>query len=404
MITYKYKAQTVNGNITEGIIQGTDEYDAANKVKQVAPILVSLTPVKSADSSSILNMEIGGNKVNLKSLSMMCSQIQITLQSGIQLARCFEMIGRQTEDKMLRKMLLDTSEDVAAGNGVAVSMERNCPKLPPTFIETIRAGEASGNIERSFGEMATFYEKTYKNADKVKQALAYPMFVVGVAIVVLIVVMAFVMPSMMTTFSDLGGDLPTMTKVMMAMSEFFNKYWMGIVAVLLVLFIVYQLYKKTEKGKLNIAKLQLKVGSFGKIRLLNGAAEFANTLSMLLGSGLTLNQAIPITAKTMSNYAQSLEVEGLTEQVESGKRLGDCVQNCQYFPNVLKEMCKIGEETGELDSTLDVIGTFYVNEADTATQKALAKLEPTMLILLSIFAGFIVISIYLPMFTMYNYM
>ena len=137
---------------------------------------------------------------------------------------------------------------------------------------------------------------------------------------------------------------------------------------------------------------------------MSGAAEFANTMSMLLSSGLNVDRAIDFMAKTLNNSVLRKETESMIARIEEGHLLGECIRDCKNYPRTLQEMCAMGEETGELDSSLKVIGDFYTNEADTATKDALAKLEPTMLVLLAVFAGFIVISIYLPMFTMYNLM
>ena len=401
MLTYTYRAKSQNGTELRGVVQAVDRYDAAQKIRMNAPMIIELKQVKEK-GDSIFNRDIGSNRINTKNLSVLCDQIAITLRSGIPLARCLQMIGSQCEDKILKKMMIATAEDVSAGSSVASSMERNCEQLPATLIETIRAGEQSGNIEHSFEVMSKYYEKTYKNQDKIKSAMSYPIFVICVAVVVLIVVMTMVVPALTQTFRDLGGELPLCTRILIGISDFFAKWWPIMVVIMVVMVIAMKYYFATPNGKITQGKMQLKMPGFGNINVLSGSAEFANTLSMLLKSGLTLNNAIPITAKTMSNYVLSQDVDMITPAIEEGRPLGECVNKCEYFPPILKEMCAIGEETGELDNTLDVIGDYYTNETDTATSKALAKLEPTMLVILALFAGFIVISVYLPMFTMYD--
>ena len=404
MATFKYKALAPDGTETKGIIQAIDEMEAAARIKQDYPILVSINAVKEKEDGGLLSMEIGGNKINIKNLSVMCSQIAIALKSGIPLARCLELIGSQTEDKALHKMLVRAAEDVAGGSALTASLVRNSKNLPATFVETIGAGEESGNVERSFEEMAVYYEKQYKTQDKIKSALSYPIFVVVVAIVVLIVVMVFVVPALTKTFDDLGGNLPIITVILITVSTFFQKYWIFMVLAILAFVVIMKLYHRTEQGKISQGKMQLRMPVMGKIRILNASAQFANTMSMLLKSGLTVDRAVDITSKTLDNYLLQQEVGGWTARIQEGRPLGECIRGCDYFPNTLKEMCAIGEETGELDNTLEVIGDFYTNEADLATKEAVAKLEPTMLIFLAVFAGFIVLAIYMPMFTMYNLM
>lgn len=385
-----------------GIVQAADEYQAVSRIKEKCPIIVSIEPVK--EKTGLMAMEIGSKKLDYKNLSIACSQIAITLQSGIPLARCLEQIGKQTEDKKLKKLLLDAADDVADGNTLTSSFERSDLQLPPTLIETIRAGEETGNLQQSFDTMAKYYDRANKTQQKIKQALTYPIFVVVIAIVVLIVVMTFVIPSLSDTFASMDAELPAMTVAMISISNFLAKWWPLIAIVVIALLLFSNIYGKTEKGRIVKAKRQLKMPMTGKIRTMNNAATFANTMAMMLQSGITVNHALEITAKTMDNAVMSDEISGIVGYVEEGVSLGKCLKNCEHMPDTLVEMTAIGEETGELESTLKVVGDFYSNEADHATKQALAKLEPTILIVLAIVSGFIVISIYLPMFTMYNYM
>lgn len=403
MVTYKYKALTPEGEKANGVMQGVDEFDAANKIRQKYPIILEISAVKEG-KENIFTQDLGGNRINYKNLSIICSQIAITLKSGIPIARALALIGDQSQDKVLKRIFLETADDVQGGAGLASSLEKNGKNFPSTFIETIRSGEESGNIERSFSEMADYYDKAYKNQDKIKAALSYPIFVVCVAIVVLIIVMVMVIPTLADVFDSLGGELPIMTQIMIRVSQFFQVAWPYIVIVVLALIIGWHAYTRTEKGKEVQGKVQLGMPVLGKIHTLNGCAQFANTMAMLISSGITVNRAIGITSKTMDNYVMSHEVAAMEGLVEGGRSIGTAIDTCQHMPKTMKEMTKIGEETGELDQTLKVIGEFYLNEADTATKAAIAKLEPTMLIFLAFFAGFIVISIYLPMFTMYNLM
>lgn len=402
MITYQYKAVTADGINTRGIVQATDEFAAVAKIKATCPVVTKLTPVK--EKTGFLSMEVGSKKVNAKNLSVMCSQFAIILRSGVNISRCMTMIAEQTEDKKLKKMLEGAADDVAEGNGVANSFEKNAKGLPVTFLETVRAGEESGTLENSFSQMEKYYEKSYKTSQKIKRAMTYPAFVLAIAVIVLIVVMVKVIPTIAVTFSDLGGQMPVMTRMMIAMSDFFASYWILIIAVILALVVGLKIYFNTEKGRTFWAGVQLKMPVLGKINVLNGASQFANTMAVLLASGLTVNKAVEVTAKVMDNYVLAMEISSMSGKIEEGRPLGECVKTSDHLPKTLKEMCAIGEETGELDETLDNIGDYFDNEAEHATAQAIAKMEPTILVVMAIFAGFIVISIYLPIFTMYNLM
>ncbi len=404
IISYIYKASTASGTEAKGMVQAIDEYNAVLQIREQYPIIKSLKPIHSNRMQKLLTMELGSKKIKSKALAMMCSQFAITLKSGMPIVRAMDMIARQTEDKRLKKILTAISEDVAAGNMVASCFEKYKESFPPTFIETVRAGEQSGTLDRSFAKLEDYYEKSYKTTEKIRSALTYPIFVVFVAIVVLIVVMAKVIPTLAATFMDLGGDLPLITKVMIDCSNFFARWWIVMIIFLLTAFIGWKLFAKTERGEELNAKLAISLPVIGKINTMNGAAQFANTMSVMLASGLTLDRAAATTAKTIDNYLLRKDVFEMIGRIEEGRSLGQCIRDTKHFPANLKEMCAVGEETGELDQTLNVVGDYFTNEADHATKQALAKLEPTLLVLLAIFAGFIVFAIYLPIFTMYDLM
>lgn len=404
MISYSYRAFTAGGTEAQGMVQAIDEYNAVLQIRDQYPIIKSLKPIRNSRMQKLLTMELGSKKVKSKSLAMMCSQFAITLKSGMPIVRAMDMIARQTEDKRLKKILTAVSEDVAAGNMVASCFEKYKESFPPTFIETVRAGEQSGTLDRSFEKLQGYYEKSYKTTEKIRSAMTYPIFVVCVAIVVLIVVMAKVIPTLAATFADLGGDLPLITKVMIDCSNFFAHWWILMIIVLLALVIGWKSVSRTEKGERFAAKLAISLPVIGKINRLNGAAQFANTMSVMLASGLTLDRAAATTAKTIDNYLLRKDVFDMIGRIEEGRSLGQCIRETEHFPANLKEMCAVGEETGELDQTLNVVGDYFTNEADHATKQAIAKLEPTLLVMLAIFAGFIVFAIYLPIFTMYDLM
>lgn len=400
LITYQYRAISKDGVKVRGVVDATDEYSAVEKIKKTSPVVINIKAIN--ERQNILSMEIGHKKIDTKALSIMCSQFSTILKSGVPIATCMEMIAEQTGDKTLKKMLSKSAEDVAEGSSVATSFEKNCKGLPLTFIETVRAGEFSGTLENSFATLEKYYDKSYKNSQKVRKALSYPIFIVCVAIVVMMIVMVKVIPSISASFSELGGEMPGITKALISVSSFFADHGFKIVAVISVIIIGLKFAFKTENGRLFWNKLKLKAPVIGKISILNGASQFSNTMSALLSAGMTVHQSLEITSKVLSNYILSLETAKMTDGIEEGKTLGDCIKKSKYYPKTLKEMCALGEETGSLEDTLDTVGAFFDNETDNVTSKAIGRLEPTILILMALFAGFIVIAVYLPMFTIYN--
>ena len=393
-----------NGQKVSGVIEAFNEMDAVDRLKRNHSIIVKMTPVKG-EGEGLLNMEIGGNKLNNKAFIVMCSQFAIILNAGIPIARTVHLIAEKTSDKPLKKMLLKVGEDVEAGRSVAASFaERGEKLLPPTFVETIAAGEQSGNLDKAFQTVHEHFDKQAKMAAKVRSAMAYPLFVLFIAVAVVAVLMIKVVPTFTAIFDSMGGELPGVTKALIAISNFFIHYWMILVAIIAVVVIFYKVYGNTEEGRMNFAKWILKVPILGEIQELNAASEFANTMATMLASGLPMTRAISITAKTMSNYIMSTETGKLAVKLEEGRGLGQSMREANYMPDILVDMVAVGEETGEMEKTLNTIAKYYDAELDMAIANALAKLEPALLVGLAGIAGFIVVAIYMAMFGMYAIM
>jgi type IV pilus assembly protein PilC len=375
--------------------------DAADRVKQNNYIVTKLTKIEEK-KDGLLNMEIGGNKIKPKPFSLMCSQFAIILNSGVPIGRTVHLIAEKTTDKPLKKILLSVAEDVEAGRSLAASFEeRGGDKLPSTFIETIRAGEESGNLDKSFLSMHEHYDKQIKIRGKIKGALAYPAFVLVIAIAVIVVLMVKVVPVFTQMFNDIGGEMPLPTRMLIGMSEFFIHRYPFIIGIIVLIVAVYKIYGNTEDGRMNFAKIALKLPIFGNINILTAASEFSNTMATMLEAGLPLTRGLSITAKTMSNYYISTETGKLTGKIEEGHELSASMREAGIMPDILIDMVGVGEETGELAGTLNTIAKYYDAELDVATTAAVSKLEPAILVGLAAFAGFIVIAIYMAMFGMY---
>jgi type IV pilus assembly protein PilC len=391
-----------NGSKVTGVMEGYDEYDAVSKIKESCSYVTSIAQVK--EKKGILTMEIGSGKVKPKPLSIMCSQFAVLIRSGISITRTVKMVADQTTDKKLKKILQKVSQDVAGGHSLAVSFENNGPNLSTTMIETIRAGEESGALEKSFDKLALYFEKSYKIRAKVGNALMYPVFVLVVAAVVMMIIMVKVIPTFLSIFDQLKAQIPISTKVLISSSEFFQKWWIPIVLAMIAAAVGFRVYRKTDKGHEKTSRLALKIPVIGRIVLMNGASQFANTMSTLLSAGINISRAIDITSRVMDNYYLGLCTNKMLGGIEMGKHLGACMTEEECFPNLLSEMISVGEETGALEETLSKTALYFDNEVETSAAKAISMLEPTLLIVTALVAGFIVISLYLPMFSMYSAM
>ena len=406
MNSYKYTALSSTGEKIDGMIEAVDQLDASSKIRQQYSMILDIKEIKGLGAlPGFLNMDIGGNKLNNKEFTLMCSQLATVLSAGIPISRAIRLIGDKVSDKTLKRILTQAGEDVEAGRTVSSSFEEHGGDLfPVTFIETIRAGEAAGDLAGAFDSMARHFNKQAKMGAKVRAAMGYPLFVLAVAVVVVMVLMVRVVPTFTAIFNDLGGELPLMTRMLIGISNFFKDNILYMILIIAVLILAYILYKRTPKGEMNLARLQLKLPVLGNIAELNAASLFANTMATMIGAGLPVTRAVQITSQVMTNQLFKEKVAGMVTRIEEGRTILDSMRETEIMPDILCDMVGVGEETGEMKHTLDLTAEYYDNELEQAIQSAISKLEPGLLIFIALVAGFIVIAIYMSMFSMYSSM
>lgn len=403
MPTYKYSAVSKDGKKVSGVIDGFNELDAVAKIKESYAIVTQINEVgDKGKAASFMSMEIGGNKLNDKAFMLMCRQFAVILKAGVPITRTVELIAEKMTDKPLKRVLEQVAQDVQGGRSLSASFaERGKKLLPITFLETVHAGEEAGSLDTAFESVSEHYAKQTKMKGKVRGALIYPAFVLIVAIVVVVVLMVKVVPTFTAIFDSYDAELPVPTKMLIGMSNFFTRYWMVMLGIGVVVALAYKLYGNTESGRINLAKLQLKLPVLGNIAVLNSASQFANTMAMMMGAGLPMTKAVTITSRVLDNYFVSQQVGKITARLEEGHTMGHSLREADCLPDILVDMTAVGEESGELEQTLGMTADYYDTELEQATAAALAKLEPTILVFLAAFAGFIVIAIYMAMFGMY---
>ena len=401
MLTYKYKAISKDGKNVNGVIEAYDEFEAVDKIKESCNVVVKIEPVAESKSELIKKLN-EPMSIKEKTLSLISSQFAILLRSGLPAARTVGIIAEQCSDKYMKKILESVAEDAQAGYSIASSFELRGKKLPPTFIETIRAGEESGTLDQSFDKLARYYDKSSKLKSKVRGAMIYPAFLIVLAIIVVTIVVKVAVPTIAGVIVESGGEIPGLTKVLLGMYDFFEKWGVVVIILILALIIGCRLYDKTPKGKQAFSELAFKIPVIGNIIHMNAASQFASTMTTLLTAGLPLNRSMSITGRVMDNYAAGSTVEKATVGLEEGKSLGEVLQGNPYLPPLLIEMAAVGEKSGSLEDTLTTIGEYYDSEVEQSSAKALSMLEPIITIVMGIVIGFIVIALYLPMFTMYS--
>ncbi|MDO4502430.1 MAG: type II secretion system F family protein [Coriobacteriia bacterium] len=400
MPTFAYTGTTEAGQVVTGVLEAFDEYEAMTLAREKVRVVSQIKEVRSKESG-LLNMELTKPHVKTRTLAVMCKQLSIILRAGLSTPRAVELVAEQATDKYLKKVFEETARDVATGHGLADSLQNKGPELPRVLIETVRAGEESGQLAESFERLHDYYDKRSKVAAKVASALTYPIFVACIAVVVVIVMMVMVIPTILDLVSSLGSEVPAITRFLIDASNFVGENWPILLTLFVVICVGLWAWKRTEKGKTMLARAAMKVPVISPICTSSGAAQFANSMAMLLGAGLPVPRAVDITGRVISNYVLSRDVGRMVALLQEGRTLGECMAGVDMLPRTLVEMVSAGEQSGSLEECLETMGEYYDEETQRVTDKALSMLEPAMLVVMAIFAGFIVIALYLPMFTMY---
>lgn len=398
MMSFRYRARSVDGSLVNGVVEAYDEFEAVAQIKRDFPIVERITPIKESKKPRIdLNEPLW---VPDKSLALVANQFSIMLRAGLPMARVVRLIAEQTSDRLMRRILTACAGDVDAGYSLSQSLEKNGKKIPATFIETVKAGEESGTLELCFQRLETYYSKAHKVKSKVRSAMTYPLFLLAIAVVVVIIVMVKLVPSMLGMIDIIGGELPLPTRILLAISGFCQHYWPHMIAAIAGVALAFRMYGKTESGGLRLARLRLRMPVIGKISTMNAASQFANTMCTLLAAGLPVARVLDITGRVVDNHAVGDSLRRAVVALEEGRSLGDILRGNPYLPPMLVEMTAVGEASGMLEDTMDTVGTYYDQEAEAASNHALSMLEPAITVVMGVLVGFLVIAIYVPMFTM----
>lgn len=400
MPTYKYEGAYASGEKVSGVVEAVSRTEAVNQIRQSCEIVLSIREIpKAAVRDPLSKLQ----KITAKSLSLTCQQFAIILKAGLPLVQTVDLVAEQCPDKSLAALLRQASEDVSNGWSLSYSFaQRGAQSLPVTFRETVRAGEESGDLQSAFQRMAAYFERMNKTRESLVSALTYPAFVIFVAVIVVGIIMIYAVPTFIGLFDSFDMELPWATRALIAVSGFFQRFGLVLLALLVLAVFALRLFAATEKGAPLVARAQLRLPVIGGIVRMSNASQFAHTMSTLLAAGMPILQAIDASGRTMSNQAMSREVLETLSGVESGRPLGECLSYSKELPPMLTQMTAVGETTGSMETTLQVLAEYYDSETDVKAQRALSLLEPAIIVVLSIFVVFILMAVYLPMFSMYS--
>ena len=346
----------------------------------------------------------GKRKVKSKDLAIFTRQFSVMIDAGLPLVQCLDILSQQQSNKHFQQVLAQVRQDVEEGSTLAAAMNRHPKTFDQLYSNMVEAGETGGILDLILQRLSTFIEKIVKLKRDVISAMIYPAAVILLAIVAVAVIMIVVIPQFQQIFLGLlgpGEPLPLPTRIVVGLSSFLAG-WGGICILVAIVASVVGLkfYYKTPKGKKVIDTILLKVPIIGPIFLKIAIARFSRTLSTLLSSGVPILQSLDITARTAGNVVVEEAITSIRDGVEQGKNFVEPLRASEIFPHMVAQMVGIGEQTGALDAMLGKIADFYEQEVDAAIANLLTLIEPALIGFLGVTIGGIVVSMYLPMFSL----
>ena len=399
MAVFSYIAIEKNGKEQKGAMEAATGAEVSVSLKRQG-----LIPIKIKEQSKLARefSIMPQKKVTPRDLSVFCRQMSSLLNSGVTLIKSLDMLTVQAENSKLKKALEDTMNIVARGETLAIAMRQSPKVFPSILINMVSAGETSGTLDHTFERMAVHFEKSSKLNAMVKKAMIYPIMLCIVAAVVVTVMSVVIVPKFVTLFESMGSELPLVTKIVVAVSNFMIHRWYIILFVLAVIVFAIKHSMKTISGRRFWGNLRIRLPIFGKLTVKNICASFSRTMSTLIATGISLSEALEITARAIDNVVFKEAIENARREIERGTTLSEPLKESGIFPTMVYQMISIGEETGNIEGMLTKVADYYEEEVEISTGTLNAAMEPIIIVVMGIIIGFIAIAIYMPIIGMYD--
>src|SRR6516164_3731578 len=396
MPVYTYRGTNRAGTAVSGEMTATSKVELQNLLKRQ-----QITATKMSEKGREFNVPTFGSGVKARELAIFTRQFSVVTDSVLQQVQCLEILASQQENKTFQKVLTNTRASVEGGSTLSAAMKQSPKVFDPLYTNMVEAGETGGILDTILQRLSGYIEKNVKLQRAVKSALVYPVGVLTIAALVIILLLWKVVPIFATLFAGLGVNLPLPTRIVIGLSNLIGS-WFGLLFVAGFVGIVLGLkaWYGTPGGKLAMDALILKLPVIGILMRKIAVARFTRTLGTLISSGVPILEGLDITAKTAGNAVVEQALTKVRRSLEEGKSLTEPLKDSQIFPGMVTQMIAVGEQTGAMDAMLQKIADFYEEEVDAAVKDLLTALEPVMIVFLGVVVGGVVISMYLPLFSL----
>jgi len=399
MASYVFRAMDLTGAKATGEVEADTKQVVADQLKARGLIVLD---IKAKHGSKEISLDFM-KRVKPTDLTILTRQLATMISSGMTILRALYTLEAQTENKLLADIIADVRKDVEAGLPLSGALERHPKVFSPLFVAMTRAGETGGVLEESLLRVADQLEKEDSLRRQIKSAMVYPGVVLGFALTVLVGLVTFLVPVFVGVFKEFGGDLPTITKVTVGLSNAMKGYWWAWILGSAGSVYAFRKWKSTHRGRGQWDAFRLRIPmKIGDIVQKIALARWSRTLSALVSAGVPLLAALDITAKTAGNRVVENAMAEVIESVKRGGTIAEPLKNSPVFPGMVSHMVGVGEETGAMDAMLSKIADFYEDQVAAAVKSLTSILEPIMLVVVGGIVGFVVISMYMPLFKVYD--
>ncbi len=398
MAVFKYRGKNIAGNIVSGDRVGRTSQEVIAALERDQIQVLNIERKKTQIPIPFFNKGKVKKKVSLRDLSVFNRQLAVMFNAGLPVTQGLGILASQQRNKYFKEAIIEIRKEVEAGSNLSNALKKYPDIFSDLYTSMIQAGEASGNLDTILMRLSDYIENIARLIGKVKSAMAYPVAVLIIALVITTVLMIKVVPVFENMFAQLGASLPTLTQVMINVSRFMQSNFWLLIAAGVGIFFALRSYNKTFKGRRVFDRLKLRVPVFGGLLLKVAVARVTRTLETLLNSGVEIIEAMTITAKTSGNSIIEDTVLKSRASVQEGKPLGESWEETKMFPFMVTQMINVGEQTGALSTMLGKVADFYDEEVNQAVDALMSLMEPLLMLFLGLIVGGVIIAMYLPMF------
>ncbi len=396
MPIYKWEGKTAKGVIKKGEMEAPNEAAIRIHLRQQ-----NIIPTKVVSKGKEFKISLPfKKKVNQRAIAIFTRQLATMIDAGLPLVQSLEILSSQQEGKIFKNIIREIREDVEGGSTFAGALKKHPATFNDLYTNLVVAGEEGGILDTILTRLANYIEKSEALKKKVKSALIYPATIVGVAVIVVMILMIFVIPVFETLFKSAGQNLPLPTLIVMTLSKLIKKYVIILIPALILLFYMAKKYYQTQNGRAVIDRLLLKLPVFGPLLRKIAVARFSRTLGTLVSSGVPILDGLTIVSRTSGNKTIETAILNARASIREGETIAEPLNRSKIFPPMVIQMISVGESTGALDNMLSKIAEFYEEEVDIAVANLTSLLEPFLMVFLGVVIGGVVIAMYLPIFQM----